>query len=242
MKTLFIVATHGNEGFSIPVLKSIEKKFPKQKFHYDWVIGNPVALKKNTRFIDVDLNRNAPGKLNSKNYEERRAHELIALAKKFDAVVDIHGAMSNCGICTIISKPSLENILLASQLNCKNNVIWNSASSQKKGPLNQHIGRPSVELECGPKQSPETAKALYDLISKFLQNNKNIIWPTKLNSWYYVDKKLNKKEFELKTIKDFSEHKSKKEKIIPFLSQNTYVDGSFYSLSKIKFDQLFIKK
>lgn len=41
-KILFIVATHGDESFSIGVLKNIEKKFSKKKYGFDWVIGDRV--------------------------------------------------------------------------------------------------------------------------------------------------------------------------------------------------------
>lgn len=41
MNLLFIAASHGDEGFSIPVLEKLEKNVPKEKYGYDWIIGNP---------------------------------------------------------------------------------------------------------------------------------------------------------------------------------------------------------
>lgn len=240
LQTLFICATHGNEEFSIPVLKKIEKKYSKEKYNYDWIIGNPKALEKGTRFIDIDLNRNAPGKLNSKNYEEHRAAEIINIAKKFDLVIDIHGAKSDCGVCTIISKPSLQNIFLASQFNCNNNVIWSSPSSNIKGPLNQHVGKPSFELECGPKNKKEIADELYVVISNFLERQNKLMLPSSKRKWFTVSSKLNKSDYHNQGhFNDFVEYQTKTGEIIPFLSQNTYDDGTFYSLTKIEFDKLF---
>lgn len=242
LQTLFICATHGDEQFSIPVMENIERKYSKNKYNYDWIIGNPKALKKEVRFIDVDLNRNAPGSLSSHLYEEHRAAEIVNIAGNFDIVIDIHGAKSDCGICTIVSKPSLENLLLATQLNCENNVIWNSISSRKIGPLNQHIGKPSIELECGPKDSRIIADKLYRIISDYLEKKNSLILPNNKHKWFTVSSKLNKTDHDNKvqTI-DFKQYQSEFGTITPFLSQNTYSDGTFYSLTEIKFDKIFEK-
>ena len=233
MKTLFIVATHGDEGFSIPVLKKIEQKFDKKKYSYNWIVGNPLALEKKIRFVDVDLNRNAPGSAHSKYYEQKRASEIMQIAQGYDVVIDILGAKSNCGICTIISLPSFNNLLLASQMNCQNNVLWYSSNSKKSGPLNQHIGKPAIELECGPKSDKKIQQQLYKLLTNYLKRKEKIIFSEGLH-WYAVAEKLNKVNFP-KNIRDFIETKNK---VIPFLSENTYLDGSFYNVKKIKFSTL----
>lgn len=241
MTTLFIVAAHGNETFSIPVLERLEKLFPKSSFSYDWIIGNPRAVKKNVRFIDVDMNRNAPGSPTSQHYEERRAAELIRIAETYDLVVDIHGAKSDCGACTIIPYPTLNNLLLAAQLRCKNNVIWNTKDSDKKGPITQHIRKPAVGLECGPKEASKTADELYELISAYLQRQGQTVFPDpKESKWHRVCGKLNKADFkEAENWNDFQTYTVGEKKIVPFLSQNTYADGSFFQLEKIAFENLF---
>ena len=211
MKTLFIVATHGDEGFSIPVLKKIEQKFDKKKYSYNWIVGNPLALEKKIRFVDVDLNRNAPGSAHSKYYEQKRASEIMQIAQGYDVVIDIHGAKSNC----------------------QNNVLWYSSNSKKSGPLNQHIGKPAIELECGPKSDKKIQQQLYKLLTNYLKRKEKIIFSEGLH-WYAVAEKLNKVNFP-KNIRDFIETKNK---VIPFLSENTYLDGSFYNVKKIKFSTL----
>ncbi len=91
LRALFISATHGDEGFSIKVLDELERKYPKDKYGFERIIGNPKALTKNVRFIDANLNRSAPGKKNSLIYEQRRAFKIMQLTKKFDYVIDLHG-------------------------------------------------------------------------------------------------------------------------------------------------------
>lgn len=238
MKVLFILATHGNEGFSIPVFQKLEKALPKDIYNYEWIIGNPKALDKKVRFIDADLNRVAPGKRDSKKYEEARAAEIIEIAKSFDAVVDIHGAISNCGICSIISLPTIENLFLASQFECQNNVIWNSKSSKAHGPINQHVGKPAFELECGPKDDQDIADKLYQIISDFLENKQSTIFVANRLNWYTVIGKKDKNDFANNALSDFIPA-SNNQSIVPFLSKNSYPDGSFYILEKIDFTRLF---
>lgn len=164
-KTLLISATHGNEAFSIPIVKRL-----KGKFAFDWIIGNPKALRLGTRFFEADLNRSGPGDSKSKLYEERRAEYVIKKASQYDQVIDIHGTVSNCGIFVILSDPNWRNVELAKRLPIKRVVLW--PSLQPKGPLTQFIPN-SLEIECGPKDSPQVAKDLNILLQQFLMGTKN---------------------------------------------------------------------
>lgn len=240
MKVLFIVATHGNEGFSIPVFERLEKEFPREKYEYDWIIGNPRAQEKNIRFIDVDMNRNAPGDIHASSYEEKRVAEIIQQAQAYDAVIDVHGAVSNCGVSTIVSYPTVDNFVLANQVGCSNNVIWNSKRSLEKGPINQHVGKPAIELECGPKEDPAIGDALYETVAHFLKVKNTIVFRGDTLNWYEVIGKRNKSEYLNVELEDF-EMTVGTESITPFLSSNTYPEGSFYILQKIDFTTLFLQ-
>jgi succinylglutamate desuccinylase len=223
-KILFITATHGNEEFSVPVLQELEKKYPKAKFNYDWIIGNIRALEQKVRFIDTDMNRIAPGNPNSSLYEERRAFEIVEFSKDYDCVIDIHGSNSNCGICTIISNPTKENIQLAKKIGLKNNVIWYSKGSNKKGPINQHVYPPSLELECGPKNETKIHSELFKILEKLITdsvvNNKQ--------EFYSV----YGKEEKLKVSADFIKVNFNHEEYYPFLSNNSYSNISHYKMTK----------
>ena len=157
---LIITATHGNEAFGVKTMRQIENKFPPKKHCYDWIIGNPRAFKKKARFTQADLNRSAPGNLESKIYEKKLAAKLINLSQKYKFALDIHGTNSKSGIFTLVTNPVLENLLLAASLPIKNIVIWASKSSLKNGPITQDTKCPAVEIECGPKNSKEIQKNL----------------------------------------------------------------------------------
>ena len=60
-KILFISATHGEEGFSIKVLDGIERKYPKNLYGYERIVGNPKALRKKIRYVDSNLKHGIQG-------------------------------------------------------------------------------------------------------------------------------------------------------------------------------------
>jgi hypothetical protein len=159
-KLLFLTSTHGDEGFTVPVLKKLSKQFV-----FDWKIANYKAYVKNTRFIEADLNRSGPGNPNSKIYEEKRASEIIALGKQYQTVIDLHGTIGATGIFVIITNPNWENIELAKKFNIKNVVLW--PGLKPTGPLTQFIPN-SLEIECGPKNLLETSQKLEEILEGYL--------------------------------------------------------------------------
>jgi len=240
-KILFILATHGDESFSIDVLKKIESNYPKAVYGYDWVIGNEKALKEKVRFIKTDLNRSAPGRDDSSSYEEKRVAELIRLANKYKYVIDIHGTISNTGIFTIIPKPDIKNILFSAILPIKRNVFWYSKRSLDKGPIVQFCKPSALEIECGPKSSPKIARELEKVIIYLLINMQRQEYETLFSL-------LSNKEFYAvygsqnvfnKGIRDFKSVNLNGEQFYPLLI-NQYRSISYYKMRKISFQDLFL--
>ncbi len=170
-KLLFIAGTHGNEGIGVEALQDVEATYDKATFNYDWIVGNPKALVAKVRFTDTDLNRSAPGNPTSSSYEERRAAEIVALSKDFDAVIDVHGTVANCGLVTIIPNPTADNLALAKAIPLTRNVVWYSMESKVSGPLTQHTRCPALEIECGPQEDPAIKDLLKDVLGKILLAN-----------------------------------------------------------------------
>jgi succinylglutamate desuccinylase len=237
-KVLFICATHGDEGFSIPVLKELEKTYPKEKYNYDWIIGNPFALKKQTRFVDCDLNRSAPGNLNALEYENRRAAEIREISKQYDIVIDIHGTKSNFGVVKIIPYPTYPNLILASYFSEKRNVIWYSKKSKAKGPLVQFMHCPAIELECGDKTDPNNKQLLKRTLSTFLETLQRTTLPndTQDQEFYLVYGKVTQDPIQQK---DFVKTTLANETFYPFLTSNGYKNTSYYKMGKVTQEELF---
>ena len=242
-KILFIVATHGNEDFSIEVLKKLENVCPKNEYGYDWIIGNPRAQEKSVRYIEKDLNRSAPGDITSDIYEEKRAAEIIEISKNYDCIIDVHGTKSDLGIITIIPYPTLQNLLLASLFSIKKNVIWYAKSSLKQGSLVQFVDKPAIEIECGPKNDKKIQEDLYIILEKFLTEIKETISLSvlrtieKKNFYHVYDKLLGEHN---SSLQDFKKTTINKETFYPFLSGNEYKGITCYKMKKIEFENLFL--
>ena len=105
MKDLAIVCClHGNERYGFEVSKN-------QSF-FPFFLSNKKAFIEDKRFIDTDLNRCFPGKLEG-NHEEKLAYNLIKKLKHFYYVIDLHSSSNNCPMFGIITKPNNEKIEFA---------------------------------------------------------------------------------------------------------------------------------
>lgn len=231
-RILLVALTHGNESIGLEVVKQLDE----YNRYFDWVIANPLAYKKGLRFIDCDLNRYAPGNLKSDKYEKRRVAELILIAKKYKYIIDIHSSISKqCGIFVIITKPTMENLILASNFNIKNIVIWLSRKKKRTGPWTKFV-RSSIEIESGNKDNPIVATKLKELILKFIEKYKkgkisdSLVNNLKGKNIYYVfgavesDKSYFFKDFKLTNFKG--------EKFYPILSDQ-YDKLRCYKMKKI---------
>lgn len=239
-KLLFIAATHGEEGFSIPSLKRLEIEYPRDEWGYDWIVGNPEALKQKKRFTEADLNRSAPGDPNSLLYEERRAAELIEVAKGYDMIVDIHGTVSPCDIVKIIPRPSVENLALAAIFPELVNIIWYSARSLKKGPPVQFIAKPAIEIECA-MTDPEIEEKLFQVLARALLMKRQMNW-MKLTAalaqqqWFQVIGRAKSYDPQAKELQPLVTEEGV---VFPFLT-NQYRETPYYLLKKIKIEDAFL--
>lgn len=239
-KLLFIAATHGEEGFSIPVLERLETEYPKNEWGYDWIVGNPEALKQEKRFTEVDLNRSAPGDPNSPLYEERRAAELVETAQEYDMIVDIHGTVSPCGLVKIIPKPSVENLTLAALFPDLANVIWYSARSLKKGAPVQFMAKPALEIECA-MNDPELETRLYQVLASALLIKREMNWMRLTASlanqqWFQVIGRAQTYDPQAKELQPLETDQGT---VHPFLT-NQYRETPYYLLKKIKIEDAFL--
>lgn len=226
---LFISATHGDEGFSVDVLDDMQRTYDPVEYGYDWIIGNPRALEYGARFVNKDLNRVAPGDPNSRYYEDRRAAEIIRLSQKYDAVIDIHGSVADCGIVTIIPYPTADNLALSKSIPVERSVVWYAEESSTCGPLTQHTLCPAVEIECGPKDNESIKANLKELVGKIIVANlagQSDAVSQELYTVYGVEMG----EFD-ENVADFREVTRSDESFYPFMS-NQYKGTLCYKLRR----------
>jgi len=233
-KILFLAATHGNEQFSLPILKQIGKKVLNNTF--DYIIANPKASKIGKRFIDIDLNRVAPGKKNSLIYEEKRAFELVQIFKKYRYVIDTHRTPANTGIFTIVTNPKLENLLFAAALPITNVVIWAPRDLAQPGPLTQ-FAPCGLEIECGSKNRKSTQKELFKILEMIVR--KGVEWDREKiqqKKFFYVYGNLPRLSSKIRNktnLKEFTEIKYGNETFYPLLIDR-YKGITCYKMEEIR--------
>lgn len=233
-KILLLTAMHGDEKMGRHVLQKLQKEKPGK---FTWIIANEQAQKTQIRFVDADLNRVAPGIKDAKEYEVRRAYELLKIVKDYKYLIDIHDTIANSGIFTIITNLKLENLFLAVALPIRNIVIWASKKSKKIGPLTRFVSC-GIEIECGPRNSKKIQEQLYDIIKSII--DKGIVFDKKSISskvLFQVYGKFTKSEFSKKhlgELKDFKKVKIKDESFYPLLV-GQYEDAICYKMKRINF-------
>jgi len=226
-KFLFIGGTHGDEKIGVDILAAIQKDRTVRRL--DWIVGNGKAVQKNKRYIDVDLNRAAPGNSKAKEYEKRRAWEILKLAKKYKYVIDIHGTKSSSGIFIIVTNPKIENLIFAASLPVRNVVIWVAKKSEIINPLSEYFPC-GLEIECGPQNSKKIRKKLRKIITDLLKNNSDIKNTKSRIFQVYgrVEGSWNPQ------LKDFEETIINGEKFYPLLA-GQYQNITCYKMKKIDF-------
>lgn len=221
-KILITTVTHGDEQFSIPVVTKLSQELASFK----WRKNNPKAFKIGQRFYQKDLNRSGPGNPKSKIYEERLAYKLVQSYSKYPTVIDIHGSTASCGIFALLSEPSTQNIELAKRLDVENVVLWPSMRANN-APLTQFIPN-SLEIECGPMNDPKTARELYRVLKKLLQNK-----PVRKKQNFYIVTNLLKGTV-AKRMKDFAQTKYGGQSFVPLLVDQ-YPGIKCYTMQKISY-------
>lgn len=123
---LVIGGTHGNERTGIQVVRRLARlRFPGIKF----VIANEVAVRKNVRCVETDLNRST-GRIFPISYEEQRATYLAKLIRAAQVVVEFHNTPAVSGTCGIVTMPpSKFHYAMAAHFGMRRIVIMPAAGS-----------------------------------------------------------------------------------------------------------------
>lgn len=217
-KMLFIVGTHGNESYSIPVVKRLQKEFGS----FDYVVGNPKAVESNMRFISSDLNRVYPGKKDG-DYEERRAYKIFKKMQSYDWIIDIHGVPDEDHepfiiLCNGINKK--DSFEIASLFPIQKTVIWESTTKNKMGASVTYFCGGGFEIEFGLKNKIIAQKNLEQALRLFLTNIQNVKPKKFTKEIFKVTRRVlceEVTELNPEMIKDFIKITANKKTYIPIL-------------------------
>lgn len=106
-----VCCVHGDERFGLTVFDRL-KNDPIRREHLELVLANEEALEANRRYLETDLNRSFPGRVDG-SLEERLAHQLLPTIKRARFVLDIHTTTSDIQMTPIVTSlgPSVQKIL-----------------------------------------------------------------------------------------------------------------------------------
>lgn len=146
MKILVIGGMHGNETLGLEVVKLFQSK---PVLDVDTLLANEQAIEANSRYVGQDLNRSFPGDNTSKEYEPRRAAEILEKAKGYDVVLDFHNTYcpeNDCGFVGDTASVTLTDVawvlgldkVIVADYDCINKVAKNCLSVEVSldSPLN----------------------------------------------------------------------------------------------------------
>jgi len=130
-RILIVSGTHGNEINPIWAVKQFNREENKLKhgIEYEYIIGNPIAYEKGSRYIDADLNRSFKGSKNIDHhnnsfYEINRANFLVNQfgldgSKSCQIAVDLHTTTANMGTSIVMYGRRFQDFCLAALLQNK---------------------------------------------------------------------------------------------------------------------------
>jgi len=101
MKVLVIGGMHGNETLGFNVVKLFNDN---KVDNVDTLLANEQAIEADCRFVGQDLNRSFPGNIKSKDYEPKRAAQILKLTVKYDLVLDFHNTFCPDNDCSFIGE------------------------------------------------------------------------------------------------------------------------------------------
>lgn len=97
-----LAGVHGDEKAGIIALKNLMPKFQIQRGKVFVIFGNPVAIERNTRQVEENLNRCFIAPQLGKSLEAKRAKEILPFLDQATASLDLHSTHSKTAVPFLI--------------------------------------------------------------------------------------------------------------------------------------------
>lgn len=148
-----VAAMHGNETVGLKIFEKLKNDIQIRKGTLILITANTLALKKNIRYIDDDLNRVFPGKLDGNN-EEKLAYQLVKIGKDIAFMVDIHSCSVESPPFCIVRNSSGKDFDFAMETGLQNIVVY-ERGIQKGGSFIDYVNC-GIGIELGLHNKLET--------------------------------------------------------------------------------------
>lgn len=159
-------AMHGDES-GPAIIDRFKKTIQIKKGTIKFIIANPQAREKNVRFLDSDLNRCFPGKVNG-NREERLAKQLITTANDVDYLIDLHSCSMESPPFCIIRSLDGNDMKLAKKSGLPF-IVFYPLGIQKGGSFIDYV-KCGIGLELGLHGKKKTIEDGYHATMRILKN------------------------------------------------------------------------
>jgi aspartoacylase len=162
--TVFIVGgTHGNERTGVSLVQHWQQnpdEVQRTSFATRLLLANTEAIRRNIRFVDVDLNRSflsqRLGDLTDTAYETGRAREMMAWMTTAHGVrrtfaIDLHTSTARMGV-TLITNSDPINIAIAAEVqkDLRDARIYGFADSDRINSCLRAAAHGGIGVEIGP--------------------------------------------------------------------------------------------
>ena len=204
--------THGNELTGVYLVKHLKNNprlLDQYQLDIQFLLANELAIEKNIRYIDQDLNRQFSKDLLllDLNYQEskraRDIHRLIGdgAHTQTDFIIDLHTTTTNMGLTLVITKDSDFHRQLVAYIQDtlpKVNVFFEPREQDGDNFLMSIAKHSGILIEVGPiaqgtlkqkvyDQTSDAVFACLDFIEKYNQNIQ-ITLPQSINAYEFIEK------------------------------------------------------
>lgn len=218
---------HGDEVFGLKVFDYFKNRiddYPGLKL----ILANEEAMAENKRFIETDLNRSFPGKIDGSR-EERLAQSILGELKESKYVLDIHTTTSNIVFTPIVCNLSDNTKKILNLCSSKEIVLMPEKFSQAS-LIGQLASGVSLEFNFNYAKMKKAFDEVLNIASSLL--NKKVV-PAKTKTVFYVDGLIDIKVNLDKNVQNFKLVKYLD--IYPFLlNEKSYKDYQGFFAKRIE--------
>ena len=160
---------HGNERVGIMAIERLLSEIEVKAGVVHFVIANPLAVEKNVRFVEKNLNRRFLEDNQEVSMEDDIARKLMKLLDSCDALLDLHAC----------NEPEIEPFVICEEKSLKMAEIfdvgtvsigWKDFEAGSTDAYMDRQGKIAIGLECGSVDSPEKyVQFTKDAVVRFLE-------------------------------------------------------------------------
>ncbi len=172
--TLTIIGgTHGDEICWVQAINSLKDTLSIKRWKLYLIYGNIEAIEKNTRQIELNLNRmyrnNSTFTEGEKNtIEYKRSREIIPYLDESDALLDLHSSPSIGSPAFIICEENCRDVIDRFPFETVCYGFTNMEPGGTDGYMNSR-GKIGICVECGNHNAPDATEKALSSIQKFLE-------------------------------------------------------------------------